>query len=60
MKEQEGSTRDIIDVLSVTGGVLGYLEEIDPSFSADENTRRMRFSPYALIRDNFSVPLHYS
>ena len=27
MKERVGSTRDIIDVLSVTGGVLGYLEK---------------------------------
>ena len=46
--------RDIVDVLSVTGGVPRYLEEIDPSLSADENIRRMCFSPDALLRDDFS------
>ena len=53
-KAQKTSTRDIIDVLSVTGGVPRYLEEIDPSLSADENIRRMCFSPDALLRDDFS------
>ena len=37
--------RDILDVLSVTGGVPRYLEEVDPSLSADENIRRMCFLP---------------
>ena len=36
-------TREIIDVLSVTGGVPRYLEEVDPALSADENIRRMCF-----------------
>lgn len=36
---------DIVDVLSVTGGVPRYLEEVDPSLSADENIRRMCFLP---------------
>ena len=31
------ATREILDVLSVTGGVPEYLENIDPSISADEN-----------------------
>ena len=48
------STRDIVDVLSVTGGVPRYLEEIDPAQSADENIRRMCFSPGAMLRDDFS------
>ena len=34
---------EILDVLSVTGGVPRYLEEIDPGLSADENIRRMCF-----------------
>ena len=34
-------TREIIDVLSVTGGVPRYLEEIDPSLSASENIKRL-------------------
>lgn len=39
------STRDLLDVLSVTGGVPRYLEEINPSLSASENVRRMCFVP---------------
>ena len=37
------SAREILDVLSVTGGVPRYLEEVDPGLSADENIRRMCF-----------------
>ena len=36
-------SREIFDVLSVTGGVPRYLEEVDPGLSADENIRRMCF-----------------
>ena len=36
--------REIFDVLSVTGGVPRYLEEVDPGVSADENIRRMCFT----------------
>ena len=39
------SSREIFDVLSVTGGVPRYLEELDPTLSADENIRRMCFLP---------------
>lgn len=39
------ATSEIVDVLSVTGGVPRYLEEVDPSVSADENIRRMCFLP---------------
>ena len=37
------SSREILDVISVTGGVPRYLEEIDPGLDADENVRRMCF-----------------
>jgi len=37
------ASRDIIDVLAVTGGVPRYLEEVNPSLSADENIRRLCF-----------------
>ena len=37
------SPREIFDVLSITGGVPRYLEELDPGLSADENIRRMCF-----------------
>ena len=37
------SVREITDVLSVTGGVPKYLEDVNPSLSAEENIRRMCF-----------------
>lgn len=48
------ATREILDVLSVTGGVPRYLEEIDPGLSAVENIQNLCFSPKALLRDDFS------
>lgn len=35
--------REIIDVLSVTGGIPKYLEEINPAVSAEENIRQLCF-----------------
>ena len=43
-REKRIDEREIVDVLSVTGGVPRYLEEVDPALSADENVRRMCFS----------------
>lgn len=45
--------REILDVLSVTGGVPRYLEEIDPSQSACENIRRLCFTPHGALRNDF-------
>jgi len=45
--------REVIDVLSVTGGVPRYLEEIDPSRTAAENLRRMAFSRESILRVDF-------
>ena len=45
--------REIIDVLSVTGGVPRYLEEIDPALSATENIRRLCFLPNSILRTDF-------
>lgn len=45
--------REIIDVLSVTGGVPCYLEEVNPSLSAVENIRRLCFAPQSLLRMEF-------
>ena len=46
--------REMLDLLSVTGGVPRYLEEIDPALSANENIRRLCFRPKAILRDDFS------
>lgn len=46
--------RDIFDVLAITGGIPRYLEEIDPGFSADENIRRLCFSPSGTLFKDFN------
>lgn len=46
------STSEILDVLSVTGGVPKYLAEVKAKYSAAENIRRMCFMPQGyLFRD---------
>ncbi len=49
----KASITDMIDVLSVVGGVPKYLENIDPALSADENIKRLCFMPGALLVDEF-------
>lgn len=46
-------SREIVDVLSVTGGIPRYLEEIDPGATANENIRRLAFRPKSLLREDF-------
>lgn len=53
VRSERVSTRDILDILSVTGGIPRYLEEVNPSLSADENIRRMAFRPNAILRRDF-------
>ena len=50
---QRIDAREIIDVLSVTGGVPRYLEEIDPGASANENIRRLCFTAKGPLREDF-------
>ena len=45
--------REIIDVLSVTGGVPRYLEDVNPSLSALENIKRLCFTPKSVLREDF-------
>lgn len=47
------STREKLDMLSVTGGVPKYLEEVRPSISVDENIRRMCFMPDGILFREF-------
>lgn len=46
-------SQEIVDVLSVTGGIPRYLEEIDPGATANENIRRLAFRPKSLLREDF-------
>lgn len=45
--------REIIDILSVTGGVPRYLAEIKPGLSAAENLKQMAFAPNSILRIDF-------
>lgn len=45
--------REIIDVLSVTGGIPRYLEEVNPRLSAEENIRQLAFRPNGVLREDF-------
>ena len=44
---------EILDVLSVTGGVPKYLEEVKSALSADENIRRMAFISKSVLASDF-------
>lgn len=51
-RQKRVAPSEILDVLSITGGVPRYLEEVNPALSADENIRRMCFRPNGyLFRD---------
>ena len=52
-KADRTATREVLDVMSVTGGVPKYLSEIDPSLSADENIRRLCFDPNGYLFNDF-------
>ena len=45
--------REIIDVLSVMGGVPRYLKEIDPGASASTNLAQIAFRPNSILRVDF-------
>ncbi|MBO4344213.1 MAG: hypothetical protein J5833_00560 [Victivallales bacterium] len=53
-KSEMTSLREILDVLSVTGGIPKYLQEIDPSLPADENIRRLCFTPEGYLFKDFN------
>ena len=52
-KAERLATRDITDVLAVTGGVPKYLEDVNPSLSAEENIRRLCFRPDGQLFSDF-------
>ena len=47
--------REIFDVLSVTGGVPRYLEEIDPGLTSEENIRRLCFRKEGELYNDFDA-----
>ena len=49
------SPSEIIDVLSVTGGIPRYLEEVNPRLSANENIKRMFFGRDGVLFGDFKA-----
>lgn len=49
------SSREFFDMLSVTGGVPRYLEEINPALSVDESIRQSCFSPSGYLFKDFDL-----
>ena len=47
------STMEKLDLLSLTGGVPKYLEEVRPELSVDENYRRLCFLPRSILFREF-------
>ena len=54
-KRADLSSRELLDVLSVTGGVPRYLEEVNPSLSAAENIRLLCFTADGPLFKDFSA-----
>lgn len=54
-KRADLTSRELLDVLSVTGGVPRYLEEVDPSLSAAENIRQLCFTSDGPLFKDFSA-----
>jgi len=54
-KSDRIAPRDFADILSVTGGIPKYLQEIDPSLSADENVRQLLFTPEGALFGDFDA-----
>ena len=48
------SITEMLDMLSVTGGVPKYLEEMNPSLSSDENIRQMCFTREGMLFRDFN------
>ncbi len=53
-----GSTQEKFIILSLTGGVPWYIEQINPQFMALENIHRLCFSPNGLFVDEFKNIFH--
>ena len=47
------STREMVDMLSITGGIPKYLQEMNPGLPAEENIRRMCFLPEGYLFKDF-------
>jgi len=51
---QRLSSRELFDIMSVTGGIPKYLEEIHPEWSVEENVRQLCFMPRGTLFREFN------
>jgi AAA+ ATPase superfamily predicted ATPase len=54
----QGSTYEILKILSVMGGVPWYLEQVDPHYTADQNIQRLLFSQNGILYDEYTHIFH--
>lgn len=54
----QGSAQEKFMILSLTGGIPWYLEQINSKFTALENIRRLCFTPEGLLVDEFKNIFH--
>lgn len=57
-KKFRGSSYDLFKILSITGGVPWYLEQIQPKLSADANIKKHCFSPEGIFVNEFDRIFH--
>ena len=50
----EATPYEMLRVLSITGGVPRYLEELDPSFSSEENIKQLCFNEGGILFNEFN------
>lgn len=53
-KTQFRSAYEVFKILSITGGIPRYLEEIDPGLTAEENIRQLCFLPGGVLVREFN------
>ncbi len=54
MAGQRLSSRELFDILSITGGVPKYLEEVHPEWPVEENVRQLCFMPRGTLFREFN------
>lgn len=55
---KQASPAEKLKLLSITGGVPRYLEEIDPGQNAEQNIQRLCFNPSGLLFNEFEQIFH--
>lgn len=54
----KGSTQEKLMILSVTGGVPWYLEQVNPTLTANANIKKLCFEPDGLFVEEFKYIFH--